>query len=94
MSDTTHTLLLGADYKPLKAITWKRAIEMLVDERATLVAAVPDVFVRSPSTEIPWPSVVALKKFVKPLIRLRYNRPNVLGRDQDRKSTRLNSSHT
>jgi 5-methylcytosine-specific restriction endonuclease McrA len=26
--------------------------------------------------------VVALKKFVKPRIRLRYNRPNVLGRDQ------------
>lgn len=78
---TDHALLLNADYSPYKVITWRRAIELLLDERADLVEGYVDRFVRSVTIAVPWPAVVRLRRFVKMRMRVRFNRHNVLARD-------------
>jgi 5-methylcytosine-specific restriction endonuclease McrA len=76
-----NTLLLNADYSPYKVITWRRAVELLLDDRAELVEGYVDRFVRSVSSSMPWPAVLRLRDFVKPKARMRFNRQNVLARD-------------
>ena len=76
-----HALLLNSDYQPYKVIPWRRAIELILDERADLVEHYVDRFVRSVNTAMPWPAVLRLREFVKPKARMRFNRQNVLARD-------------
>jgi 5-methylcytosine-specific restriction endonuclease McrA len=77
----THCLLLNADFTPLKVVTWKRAVELIFDERADLVEHYLDRFIRSVSTAQPWPAVVRLRQYVSSRARIRFNRQNVLARD-------------
>jgi len=81
MEAAQPTLLLNADYQPLKVITWKRAVELIFDERADLVEQYVDRFIRSVSSSQPWPAVVRLREFVSSRARIRFNRQNVLARD-------------
>lgn len=76
-----HALLLNADFAPYKVIPWRRAVELLLEERADLVEHYVDRFVRSASLTMAWPAVLRLKSFVKPKARMRFNRQNVLARD-------------
>jgi 5-methylcytosine-specific restriction endonuclease McrA len=76
-----HALLLNADYTPYKVITWRRAVELLLDDRADLVEGYVDQFVRSVTIAVPWPAVLRLRQFVKAKLRVRFNRQNVLARD-------------
>ena len=78
---SNHALLLNADYEPFKVIPWRRAVELLLDDRVDIVENYVDRFVRSVSEAIPWPAVLRLKQFVKPRARMRFNRQNVLARD-------------
>lgn len=78
---STHALLLNADYKPLKVISWERAITLLLDEHADPVEHYVDRFVRSVSRQIPWPAVLRLRDFVSIRPRMRFTRLNVLARD-------------
>lgn len=56
-------LMLNADYTPMKIQTYERAIELLLEDKVVVVETVPDRFVRSEKLVIPWPSVIALKKY-------------------------------
>ena len=78
---STHSLLLNADYTPYKVVPWRRAVELLLDERADLIEDYVGQVVRSVSSSMPWPAVLRLRAFVKPRVRVRFNRQNVLARD-------------
>lgn len=77
----SFVLVLNADYNPLKVVPWQDAVLLVLDEKADLIAGYVDRLVRSASTAMEWPAVVRLRKFVKMADRLRFNRQNVLARD-------------
>lgn len=77
----TAVLLLNADYSPLKVISWEKAICLILEEKAMLVADYAGRLIRSASLEMAFPAVVALKKYVKTSQKVRMNRRNLLARD-------------
>lgn len=56
-------LQLNADYAPMKLTTYERAVELLLEGKAYAVASVPDRYIRSEKLVLPWPSVIALRKY-------------------------------
>jgi 5-methylcytosine-specific restriction endonuclease McrA len=81
-STSQHVLLLNADFTPYKVILWRRAVELLLEERVELIEGYVDRFVRSARTSMPWPAVLRLKQYIRPKARMRFNRQNVLARDE------------
>ena len=77
----TAVLLLNADYKPMKVISWEKAIWLVLSEKALLVADYAGRLVRSQSIEMGFPAVVALKRYVRNGHKIRMSRRNVLARD-------------
>lgn len=78
-------LLLNASYEPLTVLDARRAVVLLLDEKADLVEAdAADRAVRSPSIEVPLPAVVRLRKMVRVPRRraVPLSRQGVLLRDQ------------
>jgi 5-methylcytosine-specific restriction endonuclease McrA len=59
-----HVLLLNASFEPLNVIGWRRAVKLVVLEKAEIIE-VSDREVRSVSTTVPVPSVVRLTSFVR-----------------------------
>lgn len=76
-----HVLLLNADYRPLKIISWQRAITMLLDEKVELITGYVGDIIRSVSIEWVKPAVVRLKEFHRLRSKTRFSRQNVLARD-------------
>lgn len=76
-----QVLELNADYTPLRVLRWERAIELILDQRAVTVADFPGRFVRSPSLAIPWPAVIALKRYSPVRLRVRFGARAVFARD-------------
>lgn len=76
-----YVLLLNADYTPTRIIRWERAVELVLEQKAVSVAAYPGRFVRSASLALPWPAVVALRRFARPRGRVRFCGRNVAARD-------------
>lgn len=74
-------LQLNADYGPMKVLRWERAVELVLDGKAVTVAAYEGRFVRSASLALPWPAVVALKRYARARERVRYCSRNVQARD-------------
>lgn len=56
-------LQLNADYTPMKVQRYERAIELLLEEKAMMVVAVPNRFIHSEKLVLPFPSVIALCKY-------------------------------
>ena len=80
-----HVLLLNADYSALSVCSVERAIILVLLQKADLVEAHSDRFVRSTSLRLPWPSIVRLKFYVRvPYKRIMISRKNVLRRDRFR----------
>ncbi len=78
---TSTALLLNADLRPLRIIPWVRALCLILDDKAELLQAYDGRMVRSPSTALPWPAVVRLRRWAKAPTRVRFSRQNVLARD-------------
>lgn len=81
---STAVLLLNASYEPIRPISFRRAMSLIVEGRAETVASVKDKFVHSPSKTFDWPSVVRLIKYVKipwKKTRVAFSKKNVLVRD-------------
>ena len=78
---STAVLCLNADYRPFKVISWVRALSLLMDDKADLVEGYVGKLLRSPSTSMPWPAVVRLRRYVRAQTRVRFSRRNVLARD-------------
>ncbi|MFN7144666.1 MAG: HNH endonuclease, partial [Myxococcota bacterium] len=78
---TPFALQLNADYAPMKVLRWERAIELVLDEKAVTVAPYEGRFVRSESLALPWPAVIALKRYARARERVRFSSRNVQARD-------------
>lgn len=79
-------LVLNADFRPLSYFPlsvwpWQEAIKAVVLERVNVVSEY-DRVVRSPSFEIPLPSVISLKEYVSQARRPAFTRFNVFLRDR------------
>ena len=76
------TLLLNADYQALRVLPFKRAVVMVLSEKAEVVVE-GDTVLRSASTEVKVPSVIRLTRFIKIPYRatIPLNRRAVVARD-------------
>ncbi len=80
---TGHVLLLNQDYSALTVCNVQRAVILILLRKAELVEALPGQFIRSPSTHVPWPSIIRLKAYVTvPYKRVMLSRKNILRRDK------------
>ena len=84
MISESPVLLLNADYTPIRVIEWQRAICMVLDKKVTVISQRPNKLIRSARTSFPWPSTVALKKYVKNFGEARLSRRNIFLRDRYR----------
>jgi 5-methylcytosine-specific restriction endonuclease McrA len=60
----TGSLVLNATYEPLCVVTLRRAVVLVLAEKAIIVEQ-SDAVMRSATTEIPVPSVVRLSRYVR-----------------------------
>jgi len=77
----TDVLLLNADYTPLRVLGWEKAICLLLDEKVGMVTEYTDRVIRSTSQTLPWPAVVALRKYARFRNPISFNRMHVIARD-------------
>jgi 5-methylcytosine-specific restriction endonuclease McrA len=75
------TLVLNADYSPVRIVPWQRGVTLVLDERALLVEPYAGREVRSSRRAVPWPAVVTLRKYERRRPRLAFSRRNVFARD-------------
>jgi 5-methylcytosine-specific restriction endonuclease McrA len=78
-------LVLNADFQPLSyfplsLFNWEDSVKAVV-KRSHVVVAEYDQVVRSPSTTMRLPSVIALREYVRPPNRVAFTRFNVFLRD-------------
>jgi hypothetical protein len=84
---TAHpALVLNADFRPVSyfpvsLLSWQDAVTAVLRQRVAVVAEY-DTWVRSPSTRMRLPSVVALRKYQRPPRRVAFTRFNVFLRDR------------
>ncbi|AYY11940.1 HNH endonuclease [Actinobacteria bacterium YIM 96077] len=78
-----QTLVLNASYEPLAVVSVRRAIVLVLTEKAVTEHADSDRVIRSATQEFPAPLVVRLLKFVRVPYRRRlpWSRNGVLDRD-------------
>lgn len=78
-----HTLLLNADYRPLQAISWKRAVCLWYDDKVEIIEEYPDIDINSVSFSMKCPAVVKLNiyKKSKKNNKVKFSRYNVFYRD-------------
>lgn len=62
---TTRCVVLNSTYEPIAVITSKRALILILEGKAIVVEEHPTMVVRSPSTTLKVPLMVALKQFVR-----------------------------
>lgn len=80
-----HVLVLNQDYSALTICSVQRAIILIHLRKADLVEATPGHWIRSPSVQFPWPSIVRLKIYVRmPYRKIMLSRKNILRRDKFR----------
>ena len=80
---TGHVLVLNQDYRALTICSVQRATILVLLEKADLVEAAPERFVRSQSFRLPWPSIVRLRAYIRvPYKRILLSRKNILRRDR------------
>jgi 5-methylcytosine-specific restriction endonuclease McrA len=82
------TLVLNADFQPLSyfplsLFNWEDAVKAVV-KGSHVVVAEYDQLIRSPSTVMRLPSVIALRAYVRPPARVAFTRFNVFLRDRFR----------
>ncbi len=84
--ESCPALVLNADYQPLSYFPlslwpWQDSVKAVFLERVNIVSEYERT-VRSPSIEIRLPSVVSLKRYIRPLRRPAFTRFNVFLRDR------------
>ena len=76
-------LLIGADYQPLAVISPRRALGLVMADKAIMVEGEPTIDLRSATRTISLPTVVRLRYYVNvPQRKARWSKPNVLRRDK------------
>lgn len=84
--DSCPTLVLNADYRPLSYYplslwSWQDAVKAIFLDRVNVLSHY-DRVVRSPTFELPIPSVVCLKSYIRPARNPAFTRFNVFLRDR------------
>ena len=79
-------LTLNADYMPLNlvplsSITWQKAFKLIVEGIAVPIKFYEDVFVNTPNTKYPMPSVIVMKDYKHFNKRAKWSKFNVKLRD-------------
>lgn len=81
-----RTLVLNAGYEPLAVVSFKRALVLVLNQKATILAGIDNAVVRSASQEFDLPSVILLARYVRipNARRVPVSRRGVLRRDSSR----------
>lgn len=81
-----RTLVLNAGYEPLAVVSFKRALALVLNKKATVLAGSGDLIVHSADDEFVLPSVILLSRYVRiPMSRsIPVSRRGVLRRDGHR----------
>jgi len=97
-----QVLLLNADWSPIETMHWHAAVNLVIQHKVQVAESVKGKFIRSPSIQVQWPSVIVLKNYVRKRKRAGLNRKNLLARDnftcqycgiQPRDHTQLTMDH-
>lgn len=79
-----NVLVLNANFEPLNVCPMRRAIGLLLNERATLVLNGRG-FIKTIESNYPRPSIIRLQKLIRrPRIRVRFTRTEIFRRDKFR----------
>ena len=84
--DSRPSLVLNADFRPLSYFPlsvwpWQETVKAVIGKRVSVLSEY-DIAVRSPTFEMPLPSVIALRDYIKPARRPAFTRFNVFLRDR------------
>jgi len=60
-----RTLVLNAGYEPLAVVSFKRALVLVLNQKATILAGATDQVVRSSSMQYELPTVILLQRYVR-----------------------------
>ena len=77
-------LCLNADFSPIRIVGWEHAIELVLESKAMVVESLPERFVRSEQLVLPWPSVIALKRYRSIKGKVKFSGKHVILRDSGR----------
>ncbi|MFG3255445.1 HNH endonuclease [Streptomyces sp. NPDC048172] len=81
-----ETLVLNASFEPLSTVTLRRAVVLVMQDKAVVEQSHPGLRVRAAHLELPVPQVIRLCRYVRVPFRQRapWSRRGVLVRDQHR----------
>jgi 5-methylcytosine-specific restriction endonuclease McrA len=81
-----QTLVLNATYEPLSTVSLRRAVVLVIQDKADVEHAHPGLRVRAAAVDLPVPQVIRLRRYVKVPFRQRapWSRRGVLVRDRHR----------
>ncbi|MCX2971277.1 MULTISPECIES: HNH endonuclease [Streptomyces] len=81
-----ETLILNASFEPLSTVSLRRAVVLVMQEKAVVEQAHPGLRVRAAAVELPVPQVIRLRRYVRVPFRQRasWSRRGVLVRDRHR----------
>ena len=79
-----QVLKLNADYSAIGIVPWSEAVELILGNKASAVENVEGKFVRSERLAMPWPAVIALKRYKQVRSRVKFSGKNVILRDMGR----------
>lgn len=75
-------LVLNYDYQPIHITTWKRAVILILKQKAEVIEARPDRKLRTVRAEYPFPSIIRLLRYVPvPYKHIPLTRQNIFRRD-------------
>lgn len=81
MNQCRKVLLLNADYRPLSVVSWRKALSLLVQDKAQVIEEYGDWTVSSASHTFNIPSILALDQYISFRRKITFNRMNVYSRD-------------
>ncbi|MEU8571429.1 HNH endonuclease [Streptomyces pathocidini] len=81
-----ETLVLNASFEPLATVTLRRAVVLVMQDKAVVEQAHPGLRIRAAAVELPVPRVIRLCRYVRVPFRRRasWSRRGVLVRDRHR----------
>ncbi len=81
-----ETLVLNASFEPLSTVSLRRAVVLVMQDKAVVEQAHPGLRIRAAAVEVPVPQVIRLARYVRVPFRQRapWSRRGVLVRDQHR----------
>ncbi|EST37769.1 HNH nuclease [Streptomycetaceae bacterium MP113-05] len=86
MVNKRETLVLNASFEPLSTVSLRRAVVLVMQDKAVVERSHPGLRVRAAALELPVPQVIRLRRYVRVPFRQRapWSRRGVLVRDRHR----------